>query len=192
MINSNLSEYNCKPKKVIIHNPVKFGSFKQFVLFKKEVIKENLLFRETPDSIRFSEEHDLFSEQLKKANVEVLNLTSLLTKEQFQKFSKHFEVNPNFVYTRDAIITIPWEQDGHILGVMGKQIRKCESEVMKQVARNLKLRPIVRLQEELILEGGDVIPIVLGDKRTLLIGYNRRVCVRATPSCTNEIAERSL
>jgi len=66
--------------------------------------------------------------------------------------------NPNQVYTRDALITLPWEPAYYTRGQMKAEIRRPESDVMEAAVKALGLRELVHLLEGLLLEGGDVIP----------------------------------
>ncbi len=166
------SEHSCKPKQVIVHNPVEFGGFNCFDNSNK--ITSTLLFRDKPNPVRFSEDHNNFVDSMLKENLDVIKLSELLSESERRDFQNVFFNNPNFVYTRDSLITLPWVSGGYILGNLKMPIRKCESLVVNAAVINLGLNKIIDLPSHLILEGGDVIPIAFNNKKVLLIGYNRR------------------
>lgn len=175
---SKLSELSLKPKAVLVHDPTKFHAFNHLKSLQNKQIQEKFLFRELPDTNQFHEDHKDFVEKLKQEVNTVLYISEILAsnsnKLENNGLNDNLYANPNQVYTRDALITLPWVPDGYIAGNMGKEIRHQEPEVMSCVADLIGLKPIVNIPDELILEGGDVIPFCHNQRKYLLIGYGRR------------------
>lgn len=163
-----------RPNKVLIHNPLPYGGFKCFDHKHNDDIQKDILFRSKPDPELFSEQYNAFVSTLENTGLEVISLSEILGHDMVMKFVEEFSINPNFVYTRDALITLPWEPEGYIRGSMQKLIRQTEPIVMEIAAKNLGLRPIIKVPEHLFLEGGDVIPFEFNGKRMLLMGFGRR------------------
>lgn len=173
----SLAEFNRKPEAVIIHNPVEAGSFKLMEgINDPAVLEDELLFRSRPDINLYSLQHRQFSKLLCSHFNKVFYLKKLAgDHKQFLEGS----VNPNQVFTRDSLITIPWVPDVYIKARMLKPLRRPESDLMEAAVKKLGLREIIKVPENLILEGGDVIPFSRNGKRTLLIGYGPRTCFEA-------------
>ena len=170
------SEFSLTPKAVIIHDPTESNVFAHLENLPIKEIRENFLFREVPDVEQFSKAHQNFVNYLNKElkTFYLADILRLKGEHIGERFSSYLSTNPNLVYTRDAIITLPWVTDGYIVGRMVKKIRQKEPELMSCVAKLLGLKPILEIPEGLFLEGGDVIPICYQQKKYLAIGYGRR------------------
>ncbi|NEQ65256.1 MAG: hypothetical protein F6K21_07115 [Symploca sp. SIO2D2] len=170
------SEFSLKPKAVLVHDPTKFDVFTQFTHLTREEIQEYFLFRQSPQPELFKSHHQEFVEQLNKEVKSVVYLSDILSLKPslLNKWQNYLSTNPNLVYTRDAFITFPYIPEGYLTGKMGKEIRQREPEIMSEVAQVLGLKEIVEIPDELVLEGGDVIPFCHGSKRYIIIGYGRR------------------
>lgn len=174
-MNENVAEFMRKPDYVIVHNPCDFGMKKFFEnVDNKDNLKEKYLFREIPNIEIFNEEHKAYYRKLKENGVNVLYLKDLLDKNFIEKNKEIFENNPNQVYTRDALITIPWIPGKYIVGKMKSEIRRKEYIMLEEAVKKLGLTELIKIPEEMFLEGGDVIPFEYNGKRVLLIGYERR------------------
>ena len=173
MASDNLSEYRIKPELVIVHDPTAFGAFERFPSFAGEKLLNKFLFRDHPCIEAVQAQHRNFVAELEK-RVRVAYLADILLNTHAASYNGHFAVNPNYLFTRDALITVPWIPDGYILGRMRKEPRMGEPAVMETVARLLGLWEIVSIPSNLFLEGGDVIPIVLGGKKVFVMGYGPR------------------
>lgn len=185
---NGLSEYNRQPSMVLVHNPVSAGAIDKFAKYNKpKKVTSDLLFRYAPKKDIFAQEYDIFVEQLKDSGLNIVWYTDLLTKAQNEKYKSLFFENPNFIYTRDSVITMPWESKGYILSNMKEKIRKREPEVTKCIMDNLGLTPIIKIPDHLYFEGGDVIPIMLDGAKTLLIGYDRRTQIEAIEFLQKEL-----
>lgn len=171
------SEFSTSPKVVIVHDPTEFSAFDGgFGSCDREKLQDYYLFREQPNIKQFHLDHQDFVRTLKSLVPKVLYVSEILSERspaQLEKFSSYLSKNPNQVYTRDALITIPWIPNGYIRGNMGTEIRYKEAEVMSCVADLLGLEEIVKVPDELALEGGDVIPFCHKDKKYLLVGYDK-------------------
>lgn len=176
MFNFESSEFSLTPKAVIVHDPTEFNVFTHLGKLPSQEMIKNFLFRELPDAKQFHEAHHNFANSLNKElkTFYVADILSLAGEQIGEQFSSYISTNPNLVYTRDAIITLPWVPDRYIVGRMVKKIRQKEPELMSYVAKLLGLKPLLEIPEGLFLEGGDVIPICYQQKKYLAIGYGRR------------------
>lgn len=176
LLNCKTSEFSVTPKAVIIHDPTEFKVFAHLEHLSVKDIKENFLFREFPNVEQFSKAHQNFANSLNQ-EIKTFYVSDILKFKEEKisvQFSNYLSTNPNLVYTRDAIMTLPWAPDGYIVGRMVKKIRQQEPQLMSCVAKLLGLKPILEIPEGLFLEGGDVIPICYQQKKYLVIGYGRR------------------
>lgn len=176
MFDFDNSEFSLIPKAVIVHDPTEFNVFAHLENLPIQEIRENFLFREIPDVKQFRFAHQNFANSLNK-EVKTFYVADILRRKGEninERFSSYLSTNPNLVYTRDAIITLPWLPDRYIVGRMVKKIRQKEPELMSYVAKLLGLKPLLEISEGLFLEGGDVIPIYHKQKKYLVVGYGRR------------------
>ncbi|WP_058041059.1 arginine deiminase family protein [Streptomyces roseifaciens] len=165
-------EFAVAPSAVIVHDPVGTGAVKALsVVSDPVVLQRDYLFREAPDPALYAEQHRAFVETIKQHVGQVHYLADLLDGDR--SFG-HAGTNPNQVYTRDALITIPWMPGRYIPGRMMAPIRRPEAAAMETAARALGLSAALRIPDHLVLEGGDVIPFSREGNRALLIGYGRR------------------
>jgi N-dimethylarginine dimethylaminohydrolase len=166
------AEFDAKPQAVIIHDPVKNGSFNVIEEINDSgSLEEKVLFRSRPDTDLYSHQHKMFADLLRRHVEKVFYLEDLVGNHKTYEAAIK---NPNQVFTRDSLITIPWIPDGYIKARMVKQLRRSESDIMEEAVRVLGLNEIIRIPEYLFLEGGDVIPFSRNGKRTLLIGHGPR------------------
>jgi|GEM_PF-2556203 len=174
--NFEISEFSLTPKAVIIHDPNDYHVFSYLQNMPIQELQENYLFRAVPNAQQFREAHQDFANSLNRElkTFYISDILRLKGEKISQQFSTYLSTNPNIVYTRDAIITLPWVVDGYIVGRMVKEIRRKEPELMSSIAKLLGLKPIIEIPESLFLEGGDVIPICYQQKKYLAIGYGRR------------------
>jgi N-dimethylarginine dimethylaminohydrolase len=174
--NFQLSEFSFTPKAVVVHDPTDYHVFSHLKNLPTQELQENYLFRAFPDAQQFRKAHQDFANSLTQElkTFYVSDILRLKGEEIGQQFSSYLSTNPNLVYTRDALVTLPWVPDGYIVGRMVKKIRHKEPELMSGVAKLLGLKPILEIPEGLFLEGGDVIPISYRHKKYLAIGYGRR------------------
>ncbi|MEH0471882.1 arginine deiminase family protein [Streptomyces sp. B21-097] len=166
------SEFAVAPSAIIVHDPVEAGAIKALeAVADEETLRQQYLFRQVPDPDLFAEQHRAFVELIGQNIDQVHYLADLIAGEEVLEQAR---TNPNQVYTRDALITIPWLPEKYIAGSMLAPIRRAETATMEAAARALGMEPLLRLPEGLFLEGGDVIPFSREGRRTLLVGYGRR------------------
>lgn len=169
---NNLSEFAAAPPILLVHDPVKAGAFKAMEgIQNPSRIEQDFLFRVQPDTCKYAEQHLYFVDLLRKNVHQVIYLAELLVNEKIYEPAK---TNPNQVFTRDSVITLPWLPNGYISAKMKKSLRQPEVSTMKSAVKKLGLREITSLPEDLVLEGGDVIPFSYEGKKILLIGYGQR------------------
>lgn len=166
------SEFDVRPSGVLVHDPVAAGAFKAFEGVNNDYdIRRDFLYESKPNSSVFARQYHDFVERLRENIDNVHYLTDILGAEKATALTKH---NPNQVYTRDALITIPWVPNGYLVGNMFMPIRRSESRALVDSCEALGMEEIVKLQGKYMLEGGDVIPFIREGRRAFLIGYGRR------------------
>ena len=174
MNSDNLSEYCVKPKLMVVHDPTQFGAFQDFSSVKADKnLLAKFLFREQPHVEELHRQHLNFVTELRN-RVPSAYLAEILGSSNLPLYKNYLTTNPNHMFTHDALITIPWIPDGYILGRMKKTIRSTEPVVLNKVAQILGLTEIIRIPQDLYLEGGDVMPICSEGKKVFLIGYGPR------------------
>ncbi len=172
-----LSEHSAKPPVLIIHDPVEAGALGLMPDNRPHSDLEDIfLFREKPNINEYSRQHRVFSETLRSHAEAVIYLKHLVGDEA--SFSQAAD-NPNQVFTRDSVITFPWMPDFYIPARMKKQLRHPEVAAMQSALEKLGLRKLIELPEEMVLEGGDVIPFSAEGERALLIGYGPRTSIES-------------
>lgn len=155
-----------------MHDPVESGGLNALINAPTEVdLEEELLFRSTPHFSHYTRQYEAFVIALRRNVSQVLYLRDILGDHQaYQAVAG----NPNQVFTRDSLMTLPWVPGGYIAGRMKPPLRRTEAVAMEAAAKKLGLREIIRLPEGLFLEGGDFVPFAREGRRTLLLGYGPR------------------
>jgi N-dimethylarginine dimethylaminohydrolase len=166
------AEFSTIPEAFIVHDPVAVGAFKSMEgIDDPAQLLDSVLFRERPHALLYARQHRDFVELLKKHTKRIIYLSEVVgDHESFEAV----RTNPNQVFTRDSLITIPWIPDGYIPARMAKPLRRTETQAMETAMKRLGLRAIIRLPENLFLEGGDVVPFSRHGKHTILVGYGQR------------------
>lgn len=173
----SLCEYDTCPQAVIVHDPVAAGAFEIMKQLDPEAdLEESLLFRSRPEVALYAEQHLEFVKTLRGLVSKVFYLSEIIGRTQEFRYAG---ANPNQVFTRDSLITLPWIPDGYIGARMAKPLRRRETETMRAAVEALGLKEIVRLPKDLFLEGGDVIPFSRKGMRTLLVGYGPRTLLES-------------
>lgn len=168
----DLSEWAVPPTAVIVHDPVEAGAISQLSgITDRTELNDRYLFREAPDPARFATQHRDFVELVGRTVDQVHYLGDLLAGDDLMDQAND---NPNQVYTGDAVITLPWTPGRYLPGRLAGHIRRPETATMRGALDALGLTPIVDLPDDLVLEGGDVIPWSREGHRTLLVGFGRR------------------
>jgi N-dimethylarginine dimethylaminohydrolase len=164
-------ECDVRPSGVLVHDPVAAGAFQSFAGYEDgELLEQELLFRGRPDVELYAQQHRAMV-RLISEHVPVTYLSELVSEESSYEISS---ANPNQVFTRDSLITIPWLPGGYMPARMKRTIRRAETATMEAAVAKLGLEPIVHLPEGSYLEGGDLIPFSRDGRRTLLVGFGRR------------------
>jgi N-dimethylarginine dimethylaminohydrolase len=171
-----LGECDLRPSAIVVHNPVTAGAFHAFDRIGDDNrLESELLFRERPHPQLYSEHHDILVRKIATHVDRVFFLTDLIGLDPpVDHLAAHLADNPNQVFTRDSLITLPWAPDAYFCAQMKPSQRRRESQTMKLAAERLGLREIMRLPEGTFLEGGDLVPFVYEEKRCLLVGYGPR------------------
>ncbi len=146
---------------MLVHNPALSGCLN--IVNKNNHV--SLLFADIPNTILAVEEHLALVGLLNKNGIKTIELYDLICEED----KLLLQTNPNIIFTRDPIITIPWLPKVGILGQMSKTARVNEVKIVAKIASMLGLEQIVYLDSGLTCEGGDVIPLRLKNKRVLFV-----------------------
>jgi len=165
------NEYSVSPSAVIVHDALSTGSFYAMDSLTPKELQSKYLFNQSPNRDEFNRQYKTFVHTLREQVENVYFLTDLLPENGNRLISS---TNPNQIYTRDSIITIPWLPFSYIPGNMKKSIRKPEIEAMVAACEQQGLSELCCVPENLVLEGGDVIPFIRKGRRTFLIGYGPR------------------
>lgn len=167
-----LGECHVRPRAILVHDPVAAGAFREFDSVQDDSrLEGDLLFRARPDPTPYAEHHLTMVRTIAAHADRVIYLSELIGGEP--AFQLAFG-NPNQVFTRDSLITLPWAPDAYFRSRMKPEQRRRESETMRSAVERLGLRDILQLPDNIFLEGGDVIPFSYDGKRCLLVGYGPR------------------
>lgn len=167
------SEFNTKPKHFVTHDPSLLTDLR--ALSDKTLRDYNFLASVNADVL--NDEYDDFIKLLRRAGVDTIELLRLLSSTTTQFLRANPE--PNLMFTRDPAITLPWMPDVFISANFSLPSRRMEALIMREALTNYGLRPIELLSDSSKLEGGDVIPITIDEKRTLIVGLGSRTNLAA-------------
>ena len=174
MLGEDLSEYCVAPELFIVHDPTPFDAFRQFqkITSQAELLTTSL-FREQPNAGLLRAQHAAFVDTL-RGHVSVAYLADILGASPPSSLASEFSQNPNYVFSHDALVTLPWVPDGFVRASMKQPLRRKEPRLLAKAAEILGLKEILRMPEHLFLEGGDVFPICHSGLRALLLGFGPR------------------
>lgn len=168
----SLAEYATRPECVLVHDPVASGALRSLSgAADASRLEEEWLFRSRPDEPLYAVQHRALVDVLRAHVKRVLYLSDVAG--DHEAYAQAF-TNPNQVFTRDSLITLPWEPNGYLAARMKPVLRRPESRTMRVAVERLGLREIAVVPEGLILEGGDLVPFQREGRRTLLAGYGPR------------------
>lgn len=166
------AEFEATPKAFLVHDPVPLGALGVMDgVADAETFEETTLFRARPDPVGYGAQHEAFVTLLRAHSECVIYLRDVIGDHETFRAAAW---NPNQVFTRDSLITVPWLPDRYLRGRMAKPLRRAESDAMAAAVERLGLVELIRLPEGLYLEGGDVVPFTRDGRRTLLVGYGPR------------------
>jgi N-dimethylarginine dimethylaminohydrolase len=169
---STQAEFAAPPSTILVHDPVPLGALDVMDrVADAATFEETTLFRARPDRAAYWTQHQTFVALLRAHASRVIYLRDLIGDHPAFRAAAQ---NPNQVFTRDSLITIPWLPDRYLRGRMAKPLRRAESDAMAAAVELLGLTELIRLPEELYLEGGDVIPFARDGRRSWLVGYGPR------------------
>jgi len=164
----NLSEYAARPKHFVLHNPRLFNELR--AISSDTLSKHH--YTHVPDTSLLYEQYDTFQETLKETGVRVLELADLLSTSQ----RHHLQdlCDPNAMFTRDPVITLPWAPNVFVPARFALQSRAQSGVVFQKALTNLGMKSIARFTGDEYVEGGDVLPLWHDGMRWLLVGYGGR------------------
>jgi N-dimethylarginine dimethylaminohydrolase len=187
-----VGEAAARPARVVVHDPSATGALELLRGIPDEQLEDRTLFVSRPDAAAFAAQHAALVEAILDAGVEVVRLAGLVGESEVWN---HVRTNPNQVYTRDSVITLPWLPGWYVAGAMRAPMRRPEVEVTAAALRALGLRELFAAPPGCFLEGGDVIPLVRDGRRALLVGFGPRtdrrsidlLCERLMPWALDEV-----
>jgi N-dimethylarginine dimethylaminohydrolase len=181
-------ECQCRPQAVIVHDPIAAGAFQSFdSVTEDRRIEPELLFRARPAVSHYAEQHEGLVRTVLAYLGSAIYLHDLIGDDPCFDLARG---NPNQVFTRDSLITLPWAPDAYFRARLKPPQRRKESNVLEAAVKRLGLREILRLPEGVFLEGGDVIPYVYEGKRCLLVGHGPRSTLAAIDVLQQELLPR--
>jgi len=173
------SEFNTKPPKIIMHSPERNEGIMTMTVDDLE--RHNFL--ELPNKAIMIEQFNNLRKAIEDEGIEVLELLDLLDEKAAQAAAK----NPNSIFMRDPVVTIPWLPGFYIPCNMILDARREETEIAAVAMKRLGLKPLIELDEDEYVEGGDVLPIVHNGLRTLLIGFGSRTTQSVAVALANKL-----
>lgn len=174
------SEFNTKPVKIIISDPKTYGALDKVNWGNLE--KYNFI--EVPDVSSLYDQYDAFVDKIHELGVQTEELGNIVDNLGESSFD---HLNPNLMFTRDSAITLPWAPTSYIPARFALPSRQDESLIMANALGNLGLEPIIHLEADEYLEGGDVLPVVHDGMRTLIIGFGARTTQSAALKLANKL-----
>lgn len=165
------SEHDTPPVRVVVHDPSATAGFARLADVPADELQRRTLFREHPDAARFAAQHAALVTALRDGGAEVIRLGEVVGAADVWPLA---ETNPNQVYTRDSVVTLPWLPGRFLAGRMRAPVRRDEVAVMSAALERLGLQRLAAMDGDAFVEGGDVIPLVRGGRRTLLVGHGPR------------------
>jgi N-dimethylarginine dimethylaminohydrolase len=162
-----------KPRAVVVHNPALSGCL-------TKVTKANhldKLFPFVPNVEACVREHLQLVKHLREQNIKVIELFDVVPDESKAVLSE----NPNIIFTRDPSVTFPWQPDTLLICNMKTRLRAPEPAAMKQATEALGFSHLIEPPETIGCEGGDIEPLMIKDKKVLLIRTGNRTDSQLIP-----------
>lgn len=154
-------ENHQKPRAILVHNP----SVSDCLNGITKANHLDLLFANVPKPGIAAKEHRLLTELLSDQGVKIIELFDLIDDSDKQKLRD----NPNIIFTRDPLVTLPWAPKLGIIAKMQLPIRQYEARAIEHIVDKLGLTDKLELPVDGLLEGGDVMPLFINGKRILII-----------------------
>lgn len=165
---NHLSEYEVKPKHIIVHNPSMGDSL-------ASVTSETLQqynFLSVPNKAEVYREFGEFVKLLRDLGVKPLELSELLSTSQ-REYVLELR-NPNMMFTRDPAVTLPWAPGVFVRCRFSLASRQHEAMIMSKALTNYGLKMVASFDHDEYMEGGDVLPMYFHGRRILIIGFGTR------------------
>ena len=184
------SEFAAAPVRVLVHDPAETPALSVLRGVPPEEMQRRFLFRAEPCAEAFSREHRALVAALEASGATVVRLLDVVADNHRARLGD----NPNYVYTRDPAIVLPWLPGRFLRGRMRKPVRRGEPEVLANALESLGLTELPT-NGSAWLEGGDVIPFSPHGRRTLLVGFGPRtsrvslteLCEALMPDALDEV-----
>jgi N-dimethylarginine dimethylaminohydrolase len=183
------SEYGATPQAVLTFNPEPWGSIEKLNT-QEELEFHNFL--DMPDASALYAEHSKMMDTITELGVTVLELSDLWQDSGANGHAEVASTSPNLFFTRDSSLTLPFEGAESLVvsAKMGLPSRQKEPELVTQSLLSMGYDVhVIGLNEDDTIEGGDIIPVTLDGKKTLLVGISSRTTYGAAEAIADELGE---
>lgn len=157
----------------MIHNPAVSGCLDGIT----DANHNELLYPFVPDVDDSENEHAQMIKHLHSLGIETIELFDVINEEDKEILSK----NPNTIFTRDPMVTFPWQSNTALICNMNTKLRSAEAKAMKHATRKLGLSKLIEPPANIHCEGGDIMPIMYDTKKTLIIRTGQRTSAQIVP-----------
>lgn len=128
-----------------------------------------------PDWSELMEELDTIAATIKSYDFEVYEVIDLIDKLDRETLVE----DPNSIFTRDPIITMPWLPNWAIVANMGLPSRNLEPKIFKSAVSKLGVKHFLEAPFDVRLEGGDALALNHLGRRTIFLGNGSRTNIEA-------------
>lgn len=173
------SEYTTKPRIVLVQAPHNNKALRDFR--KSDMKAQN--FYAVPDYNRFIQQYDDFIVAVQRFGIDVSEVEDSVD----DNAKTLIEQNPNSIFTRDTLVTLPWEPHVAIVANMTLLSRQKEPEFTKIAATKHNISEFFEATDTIRFEGGDVIAVTESGRRTLYVGTGRRTTADAAIWLANSL-----
>jgi N-dimethylarginine dimethylaminohydrolase len=167
----DISEYNTKPRVMLVHSPENNLALQNI----READLETHNFTSIPAWDELNQEFELLRSAIAQNDIEVVDISDLLDSNEAELLGQ----NPNSIFTRDPLITLPWIPDMAIVSNMSLRGRKNEALLMKRAAHKIGVKHFFDMPPNAKIEGGDTVFATEGEERTLILGIGKRTNIEA-------------
>jgi N-dimethylarginine dimethylaminohydrolase len=162
------SDVYAKPRAYLVHRPSRS-------YFLSENYQELYNFGSVPNWSELLEEIRSIATTIKSFDFEVYEIGDLIDRSEKDTIAE----DPNSIFTRDPIITLPWLPNWAIVANMGLSSRQLEPQIFKSAVSKLGVNHFLEAPPDVRLEGGDALALNHLGRRTLFLGNGSRTNIEA-------------
>jgi N-dimethylarginine dimethylaminohydrolase len=151
---------------MLMHSPRKNQAIRNFD--KSKISTHN--FNSVPAWGKLNSEFAGIVNVVLRSGFEVVEIADLLDAADVQLL----EQNPNSMFTRDALITLPWNSKVAIVANMALNGRRTEPTLLHKASKKLGVKIFFTPPPDIHMEGGDFLAVMQNGKRTLYVGAGAR------------------